>query len=1341
MRKRAFGLAVAMIVGIALVSASGALATTNTQAATRNTQTVTKINVSTRAAVVHYLRSIHVRAKGVVIQRGLRNYAGARCPDKHWNCAGTRHTVVQIAKPGGLNRFACGTEKCVAVQFGGASPGLKAVGRASFALTPPVNTASCVKTTGVTQSCTINQPNATGTNKAVVWMDTGKLTGLAQSAIYTASITQGPASATGSANNNLACVHQAVSIDGSSTKGNAGSVTVTSDAHQSISIQQNSLHGDNTVQGAMPSGKSFDCNVNATSPLTQDETLTSFVTGKGSITQKQDTATTGKANVVVDIEQNQGSGFKCASATVCPSSGTNNAAFKQTSDMEAVANTSKGPVIQTQSADVPNPPYSGIVGTINQDSSNTSTAHATQQETQCEDAVNVSTIPATCDTAHLDTLPSYSITQTQYGPLGVFTPPTKQSGRVHFAHKGYGQSGQTGNSGDLFFLTQTSKQDTDGGPHSTQKNIIVGDCASGTVLGCQAGQTATLNGLGINDGYTSPTITNLNISCTNGNGSCIPTKPPAPTIDPGSEPANPTQSRDATFTWTDPATGGVTFECSLDGASFSACSSGGAGATFSNLTTGSHTFKVRAVDTTLSHNASAPDSFTWTIVDANVSLSPLSATNEVGTMHTVTCTIKQDKGDTHGFVAAPNGTTCTGSVNTGGPNAGPIGSCTVTNSLGTCTITYSDTGGTGTDTIHATTTFSVSGVSMTRTTLASGTDIHNDGLDVTKTWVDANVSLSPLSATNEVGTSHTVTCTIQQDKGHGGGFVVAPDGTTCNGSVLAGGPNAGSIGSCTVTNSLGTCTISYTGSGGTGTDTIHATTTFMVGGVTLTRSTGSAVDSHQDGLDVTKTWVDANVSLSPLSATNEVGTSHTVTCTIQQDKGHGGGFVVAPDGTTCNGSVLAGGPNAGSIGSCTVTNSLGTCTISYTGSGGTGTDTIHATTTFMVGGVTLTRSTGSAVDSHQDGLDVTKTWVDANVSLSPLSATNEVGTSHTVTCTIQQDKGHGGGFVVAPDGTTCNGSVLAGGPNAGSIGSCTVTNSLGTCTITYSDTGGTGTDTIHATTTFSVSGVSMTRTTLASGTDIHNDGLDVTKTWVDANVSLSPLSATNEVGTSHTVTCTIQQDKGHGGGFVVAPDGTTCNGSVLAGGPNAGSIGSCTVTNSLGTCTISYTGSGGTGTDTIHATTTFMVGGVTLTRSTGSAVDSHQDGLDVTKTWVVPVVTNVTSSTADGTYGDGDTVSVQVVFSEPVVVDTTGGTPTLALNSGGAASYSSGSGSDTLTFSYTVGAGENSPDLDYVSTSSLSLNGGTIKDNATNTNAAVLTLPAPGSSHSLGDNKNIVIAG
>ena len=97
-------------------------------------------------------------------------------------------------------------------------------------------------------------------------------------------------------------------------------------------------------------------------------------------------------------------------------------------------------------------------------------------------------------------------------------------------------------------------------------------------------------------------------------------------------------------------------------------------------------------------------------------------------------------------------------------------------------------------------------------------------------------------------------------------------------------------------------------------------------------------------------------------------------------------------------------------------------------------------------------------------------------------------------------------------------------------------------------------------------------------------------------------------------------------------------------------------------------------------------------------------------------------------------IPIQVSFS--AIVNVTG-TPQLALNSGGTASYISGSGTSTLTFTYTVAPGQNSAHLDYVSTAALSTNGGSILDNGSN--PANLTLPAPGSAGSLSANKNIVI--
>src|SRR5262249_15483753 len=119
-----------------------------------------------------------------------------------------------------------------------------------------------------------------------------------------------------------------------------------------------------------------------------------------------------------------------------------------------------------------------------------------------------------------------------------------------------------------------------------------------------------------------------------------------------------------------------------------------------------------------------------------------------------------------------------------------------------------------------------------------------------------------------------------------------------------------------------------------------------------------------------------------------------------------------------------------------------------------------------------------------------------------------------------------------------------------------------------------------------------------------------------------------------------------------------------------------------------------------------------------------------------PSVTGIGSSTANGSYGSGQSINVQVTFSGNVTVT---GAPRIALNSGASvfANYSSGSGTSVLSFTYTVAANQNSADLDYTSTSALTLNGGTIHD--ATPNPAVLTLPAPGAAGSLGANKNIII--
>ncbi|RZA25525.1 MAG: hypothetical protein EOP10_06600, partial [Proteobacteria bacterium] len=123
-----------------------------------------------------------------------------------------------------------------------------------------------------------------------------------------------------------------------------------------------------------------------------------------------------------------------------------------------------------------------------------------------------------------------------------------------------------------------------------------------------------------------------------------------------------------------------------------------------------------------------------------------------------------------------------------------------------------------------------------------------------------------------------------------------------------------------------------------------------------------------------------------------------------------------------------------------------------------------------------------------------------------------------------------------------------------------------------------------------------------------------------------------------------------------------------------------------------------------------------------------------------PTVTNVTSTTTNSSYKAGDVISITMTFSEVVNLTTTGDI-TLLLETGAtdrAATYVSGTGSNTILFTYTVVSGDTSADLNYASTSALSVGtNGTIKDAAGND--ANLTLPLTTGGSSIAGQKALTI--
>jgi hypothetical protein len=108
-------------------------------------------------------------------------------------------------------------------------------------------------------------------------------------------------------------------------------------------------------------------------------------------------------------------------------------------------------------------------------------------------------------------------------------------------------------------------------------------------------------------------------------------------------------------------------------------------------------------------------------------------------------------------------------------------------------------------------------------------------------------------------------------------------------------------------------------------------------------------------------------------------------------------------------------------------------------------------------------------------------------------------------------------------------------------------------------------------------------------------------------------------------------------------------------------------------------------------------------------------------------VASVTSPAADGTvvnFQQG--LQLRVVYNEDVVIDTTGGSPTLALNTafGGQAAFVRQLDSRTLIFRFTPQLGDAVAMLDVASSTALVLNGAVILDTAGNTAGTALPLAA-----------------
>lgn len=204
----------------------------------------------------------------------------------------------------------------------------------------------------------------------------------------------------------------------------------------------------------------------------------------------------------------------------------------------------------------------------------------------------------------------------------------------------------------------------------------------------------------------------------------------------------------------------------------------------------------------------------------------------------------------------------------------------------------------------------------------------------------------------------------------------------------------------------------------------------------------------------------------------------------------------------------------------------------------------------------------------------------------------------------------------------------------------------------------------------------------------------------------SPASGTVTTGNNITITLALAE-----------------NWTITGGTPtiSLNSGGAASYTSGSGTNSLVFTYTVGAG-DSANplAITAFNFNGATIKDGFGNSfvfnptMPTHTyNGLAVSGV-VAPTVASNVASPASGSEGVGATVTMTLTFSTTVTV--AGGTPTLSLNNGGAAAYTSGSGTNVLVYKYTVGATDASVTPLQVTASNL--NGATITHAGTNANMA-----------------------
>ncbi|WP_407158797.1 heparin lyase I family protein [Bradyrhizobium sp. STM 3557] len=680
----------------------------------------------------------------------------------------------------------------------------------------------------------------------------------------------------------------------------------------------------------------------------------------------------------------------------------------------------------------------------------------------------------------------------------------------------------------------------------------------------------------------------------------------------------------------------------------------------------------------------------------------------------------------------------------------------VTVAGGTPTLTLNDggtatyTGGSGTSAL----TFSYTVAAGQNTSDLSVTAFNLNGATV-KDSTGTSATLTG-AVTNPSGTLQidTTSPTVSSVAASGTGI------TSGNGDL-----GAGSVVTLTVNLSE-----AVTVAGGTPTLTLNngGTATYTGGSGTSALTFSYTVAAGQNTSDLTVTAL----SLNGATVTDGAGNSATLTGAVANPSGTLQIDTTAPTVSSVAASGTGITSGSGNLGAGSVVTLTVNLSEAVTVAGGTPTLTLNdgGTATYTGGSGTSTLTFSYTVSAGQSTSDLAVTAISLNGATVKDGAGNSAtlsgavtnpsgtlqidGTAPTVSSVVTSGTGItsgrgdlGAGSVVTLTVNLSEAVTVAGGTPTLSLnngGTATYSGGSGTNALTFSYKVAAGQNTSDLTVTaVSLNGATVKdgagNSAILTGAVTNPSGtlqIDTTTPTVSSVVASGTgvASGSGDLGAGSVVTLTVNLSEAvtvaGGTPTLTLNDGGT---ATYAGGSG---------TNAL---TFSYTVAAGQNTADLTVTAVNLNGATVKDGAGNSAALTGAitnpsgtlqiDGTAPTISSVAASGTGITGSA--GSVAAGSVVTLTVKLSEAVTV--AGGTPTLTLNDGGTAIYVGGSGTNALTFSYTVAASDS--DVSALAISQLNLpSGTTIKDSAGN-NANLTGIAVTFSSLSVDQPSTIEAAG